>query len=74
MVVRFYVAVLAVSVTALSISCTPSSLTAPDVTATSTEGGKSPCQIDLEICQARLIRTPNGSALCPPCDAGYTGP
>jgi hypothetical protein len=71
MVLRSYVAVLALSVAALSISCTPSSTASPpqDVVITSTDSGD-PCAVAKAITDQRLIRTESGAPLVVPCDAG----
>jgi hypothetical protein len=68
MVLRLYVAVLAFSVGAMSISCTPTSqMPAPDVTVVTSDAGN-PCDIADAISQARLIRNPDGGqAIVVPC-------
>ena len=48
-------------------ACTPSPLHDPPITVTSTEAGPDACAVAEAVCKARLIRAPNGSALCPPC-------
>jgi len=62
----------AICIVILLSGCTPSPSTTPagyDVTiVTSDASDADPCAVAKAVCAARLIRAPDGGALCPPCD------
>jgi hypothetical protein len=63
--------VAAVCLVASCAGCTPSPVPTPSAPEAAVPApDASPCAVELAICKARLIRAPNGQALCVPCDGG----